>query len=49
MARYWEHTDADFTFEELANTIAWLIESGADFDPLDTGNINPNNQDRRTS
>ena len=32
----WKHTDADFTLQELADTLAWLIESDSDFDPTDT-------------
>jgi hypothetical protein len=38
----WKHTDADFTLQELADTIAWLMETNADFDPIDTENLNPN-------
>lgn len=36
MVTTWKHTDSDFTLEQLANTIAYLINSGADFNPLDT-------------
>lgn len=38
----WKYTDADFTFQELAVTIAWLMETNSDFDPMDTETINPN-------
>lgn len=40
----WKHTDADFSLEELADTIAWLIATDADFDPLETEDLaQPNN------
>jgi len=37
----WKHTDADFTFQELADAIAFLIRTGADWDPLDTEDLTP--------
>ena len=36
----WNHTDADFTLAQLAETIAWLIATDADFDPLETEDLN---------
>lgn len=40
MATTWEHTDADFTFQQLADTIAWLLETHATFDPTETEDLN---------
>lgn len=42
MTLRWKYSDADFTLRQLADTIAWLIESDADFDLLETEDLDTN-------
>lgn len=39
MAEKWQHSDKDFTFEELANAIDSFIRLDVPWDPMDTEDL----------